>query len=387
MRMADMKVAVFDTIGGYGGLHYFTDGMARGLRYAGIDVIVFTTAETPIRGDEPYRVSAVFRGLYGTTPKWQRGMHFLRGIVAAACLARRHGCNVAHMHCTSYGYVEQLTAMAARLTGMKVVVTFHDVESFGNNGSSSGYRRLLRLVSGVVLLNCFCRDEFLRVAGTKAAQVKYFVVPAGNFFDRFPSPPERTSARRLLGLPDDKTIYLFFGNSRREKGLDLLLRAMRKLRSRKDVMLVVAGKMKPEQESFYRGIADETGCGAQIHFDVGLISDDMAVAYYAAADLIVVPYRRIYDSGVTLMAMSLGRAVLASNLPPLVDLLGNGRGLFFSNENETDLAEKLLWAAKHRGELDAYGRTSKDYVLENRNWNDIGSRLAEVYRRILDSTV
>jgi len=35
-----------------------------------------------------------------------------------------------------------------------------------------------------------------------------------------------------------------------------------------------------------------------------------SICYYAAADIVVLPYREVYQSGVVLMAMSYGRPVL-----------------------------------------------------------------------------
>jgi len=114
----------------------------------------------------------------------------------------------------------------------------------------------------------------------------------------------------------------------------------------------------------------------RIRVDAKHVSDEETLAYYRAADLVVVPYRSIYESGVTIMAMSLGRAVLVSNLPPLVDSIARGKaGLIFASNDADSLATALRDALKRRDELDEIGSFGQIYVRHARDWMEIGEHM------------
>ena len=80
--------------------------------------------------------------------------------------------------------------------------------------------------------------DLLEFANVDAARVH--VVPHGNPYDYGPpKPASKAVLRTQLGLPQDKTVALFFGNIRDEKNLALLMQAASRY---KDCLhLVVAG--------------------------------------------------------------------------------------------------------------------------------------------------
>lgn len=377
-----MKVALIDPLGGYGGHHYYTDGLARGLVKAGQTPVVFTVHETKLTGEEPYRIIVAFRGLYGSAHAGIRGARALVGLIRAVVQARLLGCKLAHIHMFSGNLVEQCTALLARLAGMTLVIIIHDIEAFGNKSGVRGRQRMLACASAITVLNEFCREELER--GNLCAGRPVYVVPCGNTIDNFPIVPDRGDARTKLGLPQEKVVFLFFGNSRVEKGLDILLHAMGPLRDDPNVLLLVAGKMRLDQEKAYRRIIADQKIDGITRMDVGLISDEDALSYYRAADVVVVPYRRIYNSGVALMAMSLGRAVLASRLPPLVELTHEGQcGLLFNSEDGPDLTRMLRWCIAQRAQLDPLGDEAKASMLRERGWDMIAKQTAGIYRHVM----
>jgi len=73
-----------------------------------------------------------------------------------------------------------------------------------------------------------------------------------------------------------------------------------------------------------------------------LAEDEERELLFFAADVNVLPYRVIYQSGVLLMAMSHGLPVIASDLPANKEIITHGKsGLLFCSEDAEDLAEKV----------------------------------------------
>ena len=56
--------------------------------------------------------------------------------------------------------------------------------------------------------------------------------------------------------------------------------------------------------------------------------------YYAASELVVLPYKKIYQSGVLMMTLSYEKPVLVSDLPPLTEVINDKvNGYVFKSED------------------------------------------------------
>ena len=121
-------------------------------------------------------------------------------------------------------------------------------------------------------------------------------------------------ARARLDLPEDGQIALFFGAIRPYKGLDLLLQTINPVKEAcPAAIFVVAGIVSPDLEAMYKAQIAALGIGDEALFArFGYLSTEDAIAYICAADLVVLPYREIYQSGVLFWAYSFGRGVLAT---------------------------------------------------------------------------
>ncbi len=367
----ELTVAIVDPFGKHTGHHYYVDALARSLCAQGARVLVYVTELTGVSGAEPYEAFVSFGELYGPEPALLRGLRYLWGMIKAMCLARLGGAQVVSLHIFHFDIRDVIAVWLPRFLGMKPVLTLHDIESFGRN-----VNRLFRWLtlaggSGYVLHNRHCLAAFMKAE--RGIDKPVVVVSHGNYCGRFADVPSREQARRKLGLAAERPILLFFGNSRPEKGLDLLIEACGKLQRETKWQLVIAGKMKPPQLAYYSSLARAQVSEGRIRIDAKHVSDEDAVRYYRAADIVVVPYRMIYESGVTIMAMSLGRAVLVSNLPPLVDSIASGKaGMIFESGDANSLATALERALKHRCELDEIGIFGYNYVCQERDWGKIG---------------
>ena len=381
--MSETTIAIIDPLGKHGGHHYYIDGLARGLSKTGRRVLVYVTTFTGVTGCEPYEAFASFGQLYGSDPVLLRGWRYLRGLIVSTVSAKWRGANAVSHHMFHYGLREVAAVWLARILGMKIVLTLHDVESFGQPGPRLLRSLVLAGATGFILHNRFSMVDFERSA--EAGDKPRAIIPLGHYADRFPQ-RQRAEARAALGLPKEPMIFLFFGNSRHEKGLDLLFEACAEMKDRPGWMLVVAGKMKPHQLSHHRSLIDRHGLGDFTRVDAKHVSDEEALAYYGAADLVVVPYRRAYESGVTIMAMSLSRAVLVSNLEPLVESVAGGEaGLIFESGDAKALLARLMQAMEERPSLDSIGARAHAHVIATRDWAKIGEKTGQFVDEVCSS--
>ena len=378
-----MRVALIDSVGQWGGNHYYTDQLARGLAHAGVTVTVYSWGdEADWPSDRPYRYVEAFRGVYGSRHRVIRGLQFLKCLVMLLAGSVRERSDIVHVQVWGHDFEEVLQVGLARLLGKEVVLTVHD--GFDRNARNLGWE--VACARGIVVHNRFCLD-LLTASHRPGCPV--VVVPHVNQAGSIGDLPDRWSARRRLDLPQDKMVFLFFGNCRADKGLEIALRAVAELKVHTDdFLLVSAGKMKPKEEEHFRGSVSELNIDQFVRFDVGLIPDNAATDYYRAADAVVIPYLQICESGVAITASTCARAIVASDLPPLLEATENGRlGLHFRRGDSHDLADAMLRAMSMRDELDKLGAQARLKVLEERDPDVIGSKTLALYEQCCQSDV
>lgn len=370
-------IAIIDPIGKHAGLHYYVDGTARGLAANGYQVKVYVTSFTGVAANRIYDSKVAFGQLYGNDPTYLRALRYFTGLSKAVFWAWLAGVKVVNLHAFHHDLREAAAVWACRLAGMRVILTMHDVETFGSKRSSLSRRLSLSGARALVFQNAFSRQVFEQLGGPSAKKIA--IVPHGHYIHAYPSPPSRQEARNSLKIDDNEFVLLFFGNPREEKGLDLLIRALGSWASKPGWKLVIAGKMRPAQEKAVRDLVSEAGIADHVRLDVGHISDEDASSYYRAADLVVIPYRRIYESGVTIMAMSMARAALVSDHEPLTEKIQEDvSGFVFASDNEASLLTSLNKAFENRERLDELGQSGYKKVLESRSWEQIGALLGKV---------
>jgi glycosyltransferase involved in cell wall biosynthesis len=80
-------------------------------------------------------------------------------------------------------------------------------------------------------------------------------------------------------------------------------------------------------------------------------------------------------------AASIGASILCSDIPANVSALQQ-QALYFKSGDAQDLAEKLLWALDHPGEMQALGAQAQVWMRENSSWDRITERYDRLYREV-----
>lgn len=391
-----LRVAIIDPLGQYAGNHHYTDDMARGLTRAGVDVTVYAHSGDVVRAsDRPYGYVESFSEIYGDRSRVVRGLQFLRCLARTFAHIARQNVDIVHIQLWAHDIREIAQVGFARLLRKHVIITAHEARgwrsggqlegastSAGDSQAARGSKWIMDRSDGIIVHNKYSYEQLI---SSYHPNDPVAIVPYINHAESLGALPERSTARKRLNLPEDKKIFLFFGNCRPEKGLDLALKAMAELKQFADkILFVTAGKMKPDEEDFFRSLVSTLQLGSLVRMDVGLVPDDEAIAYYRAADIVVLPYRHIYDSGVAMTASTCARAVLTSDLPPMLELTENGRlGLHFNAHSVSDLALQLKRVIEMEEELDALGAKAREKVLSERDPDVIAAKILALYQEVL----
>lgn len=377
----DLKAAVVEPVGGHGGMDYYDFGLCGGLAEAGVEVELHTCDETSGK-DAPYEIHLSYRGIYGEDPAWLRGVRYVRGSVRALLGAKLGRAHIAHFHFFHVGPLEFFNVALAKLLGMKVVVTAHDVRSFVERLSVPWMAKAAyRAADGTIAQSEVSRREL--EAGVRAGG-KMDVIPHGNYLPFIEDVPSQEDAKARIGVPKEAPVILFFGQIKEVKGLDVLIEAMPEiLREHPGTLLVVAGKVWKDDFRRYQARIEELGISANCVLHIRYVPDSEVKNYYAAADIVALPYRRIYQSGVLLMAMSYGKPVVVSDIDGMTEVVSDGvNGYVFPSGDSKALAAKLADALSDPEALRLVGERALSHVRERNDWVRIGHMTADFYRSV-----
>jgi len=378
----DVVVAVIEPVGGHGGMNYYDLGLCRGLLAAGCRVSLYTCDETAVPATPGLRFYPYYKRIYGPGGRWARAYRYLSGTLSTLARAVACGEEICHFHVFHGSVPELVPVLLAKLCRRKVVITVHDVETFGDpaalNRGTLG--KVLRFANRLIVHNEFSKRELIEKLAVSPKKVS--VIPHGNYLETVGKMLDPVEAKRTLGIRESRKVVLFFGQIKDAKGLDLLLEAAPNVACKiPEVMFLIAGRPWKSDFSRYEALIHKLGIRDRCVLHIRFIPHEEVACYYAAADVVVLPYRRIYQSGVVLMTMSYGRPVLVSDLPGMTEIVRDEEnGFVFASGSVEHLAKRLvevLHSDEGRARVAAAGF---GYVSREHDWLRIGQITAEIYK-------
>ena len=379
-----ISVAVIEPVGGHGGMNFYDFSLCQGIVNAGAGATLFTCDKTIVNGNEGFPVERPYRGIYGKSQAWVRGLRFLLGSLRALPAARWSGHRVAHFHFFHVGALELFNVLLARCLGMRVVITAHDVEAFKEGLSVPAFVRwVYRAAHRVIAHSQVAKRELVQELGI--AEDKIDVIFHGNYVASVSPDITRDMARAHFVIPSDKRVLVFFGQIKDVKGLEVLLEGFA-LASQKDpsLHLLIGGRVWKSDFSKYQAIIDRLGLAPYCSLHIRYIPDDEVAYFYRCADLVVLPYLRIYQSGVALLAMSYGSPVLVSDIEGLLEAVDDEHtGFVFRGRDPGHLAQRLGDIFKVPGRVAEIAQAGLRRVTIRNDWSRLGEQSLACYRRAL----
>ncbi len=378
-----MKIAIIEPVGGHGGMNYYDFSLAEGLVNFGTEVTVYTCDKTAVPLGLQFEVKRSFKKIWGNENKVLRAGRFTFCLFRTLLDASRQRVELVHFHFFHYTKMELLCVLLARLFGFKIVITAHDVESFAGKYSQKGARQIFAGVDRVIAHNRVSQKELLHQTGLTKETIA--IIPHGNYLNAIPVSPSPAEARMRLNLELKSPVLLFFGQIKEVKGLDVLLQALPAVVSKFPTLkLLVAGKVWKDDFSKYDRIIQENDLRQHVELHIRYIPDQNVATFYRSADLVVLPYRKIYQSGVLLMAMSYGVPVLTSALEGMVEIVNDGvNGFVFEDGNVEKLSLRLVDLLSNPISAKKVALQGKSFVQEHHSWDHVGRETVALYASLL----
>jgi len=241
----------------------------------------------------------------------------------------------------------------ARRRGVRIVWTVHnrlphELEYFQ---TEQRLYEVLAEVSDVIHVMAPATAELVSDVVALPAE-KIVQIPHPSYLGVYDSLVSREEARASFGLTDDDFAVLFLGQIRPYKGIDLLLESFAKIRrddGRRPVLLL-AGAASPEAIAQFDELRPE-GIRSITSFEA--VPDSDVARWYGAADVAVMPYRAILNSGSLHLSATMKVPAIVPGLPHLREQFGMEPWVsFFDVDSPADSLADLLSGDDRRSVLD-----------------------------------
>ncbi len=216
------------------------------------------------------------------------------------------------------------------------------------------------------------------------------IIPCGTDIRRFGS-IDRLEARQQLGInPEDKVVF-YVGRFDPRKGIETLVRAVghSQLRGKEKLKLIIGGGSRPgesdgRERDRIEKIVGELGMSDITTFP-GRISDEILPAYYAAADVCVVPSHYEPFGLVAIEAMASGTPVIASDVGGLqFTVIPEETGLLAPPQDDAAFATAIDRILSNPDWRDQLGKQARARVESKFSWDGVAHQLSDLYTKLLE---
>lgn len=171
----------------------------------------------------------------------------------------------------------------------------------------------LKQQHGFVVMSNSVRDDLLRLRPDAV-----FEEHPHPIYNHFGPKISKLEARKILNLPENKKILLFFGFIRDYKGLDILLKSMKMLSE--EFHLVIAGEVYGSFDK-YNDLISRLHIKNKVSKFIKYIDDREVPKYFSAADVCVLPYKSATQSGIIGICYQYNLPVIATNTGSLREMI------------------------------------------------------------------
>lgn len=209
-------------------------------------------------------------------------------------------------------------------------------------------------------IRLFSSDSIQRAQQTLNINANFVVCPEGSYVDYYKSSVLKKEARNKLKIEEKDFVYLYLGFIKPYKGIENLIKSFSSLKII-NKKLIIAGNVL--NENYFKEIYTNNN---DISFINKFIENDELQYFYKTADVVVLPFNKVENSGSVILAMGFKKTVIAPKMGVLKKRLKQ-QNVFLYEDNE--LQKKLNLAYEKRNQLEEYGLNNFD-ALKEFSWND-----------------
>ena len=394
------KIGIIEPVGSHGGIDIYNYSLVKAIaKNRKIEVVLYSSDS--IKESSNIKSKSFFKNVYNQKILLKKIFKYTFGILKSMIDARTRKVDIIHLHFFGFSILDYFNLLITKyIFRFKVVGTIHDIESFADFGNKNKFinfqwwRKInifnfIQKLDGIIVHTDYAKKIVLdRVKKNNIKNLNISRIYGSDFdYNSLKSnKKDSIESRNKVNLPNDKKVILFFGQIKKVKNLSVVLKALKTVKKiRKDFLLVIAGKVWRDDISYYEKFISKNKLEKYIDMRPEFISNDDVSYYFNGADLIVIPYKKVYNSGVLIRSMSYSKTIIASDLLPFKEFITDDvNGFIFYNDNHDHLAKYLIKILDYDDErLKKIGELAKESLQSKFDINKISNQYSNFYEKII----
>ncbi|WP_093137835.1 glycosyltransferase family 4 protein [Salinibacillus kushneri] len=270
----------------------------------------------------------------------------------------------------------------AKRQNTKIVWTIHNLEAHSRlyPRMEKWYKNwFIKQIDGAIALT----ESGLELAHNHFPTLKDVdttVVYHGHYKDSYRNDISKKNAKEKLDISEYETVFTYFGQIKEYKNIPELINQFQKMKDESSCLLIAG---KPESEALKERIEILAKTDNRIKLFLEFIDDDDVQLYMNVADVVVLPYKEILNSGTALLALSFNRPLLVPNKGALKELRNQfGETIVFTYNHSLSVEdlEKTSQALKLVPSNEDTNFIDEESVF---NWREGSRKTLEFYKSLL----
>jgi len=267
-----------------------------------------------------------------------------------------------------------------RFSNKKIVWTVHNLDAHESRFPDLEKllnRILYKHVDGFISMNQSGIKK-IRQNLKKRKYERVVYIPHPHYKDYYTNELTKAEARQKLKILPGDAVFLFLGQMRAYKNLPLLIKTFKQLPLANKVLLIAGSLHKEVQEEIIQLTEGDT---KYIRLYDAFVKDEDLQVFLNAADLVVTPYKKVFNSGSVILNLSFKKPTLAPELYSLAELKEE-IGEQWIKTYRQELSSEILLQAMHEAIAEEKQRGEPDISFLDPE--EIAKKTIEFYKVLIN---
>tara|TARA_B100001079_G_scaffold65777_2_gene55988 strand:+ start:3873 stop:4982 length:1110 start_codon:yes stop_codon:yes gene_type:complete len=249
----------------------------------------------------------------------------------------------------------RVAGIAARWAKIPVIVARNGIQLFSDKWK---HKMTMKLVDGIITNSKSIKNSYNQFSWMKKNKTK--VIFNGLALRDDVEPVELKS---LWNIPDNHLVFVAAGRLTRQKGFDLLIKAVSAINDSAQPFSILIAGMGKERKSLQYQIDSHN-----LHFVKLIGFQNNLASIIKSADYVIMPSRQEGMPNVVMESMALGKPVLAANVNGVPELMEHNKtGYIFDPLKVNSIEDAIRFALDNHGseKVVNWGLLAKEHVKNN----------------------